>query len=156
MYRDEYAEQARKLCLLGATDAELADFFNVTETTVNNWKNDYPEFFDSIACAKRLADAQIADALHQRAMGYRWVEQQAFKVKTGQHTETVEIVEVERVVPPDTPAASLWLRNRQPTKWRDKQDIEHTGPGGGPIVNRIERVIVDAKPSDTGDAKNSE
>lgn len=26
-YQEAYAEQARKLCLLGYTDAELADFF---------------------------------------------------------------------------------------------------------------------------------
>jgi hypothetical protein len=28
--------------------------------------------------------------------------------------------------PPDTHAASLWLRNRQPTKWRDRQEVNHT------------------------------
>jgi DNA-binding XRE family transcriptional regulator len=33
--REEYDEQARKLCLLGATDAELADFFGVSEQTLN-------------------------------------------------------------------------------------------------------------------------
>lgn len=38
LYREEYAEQARKLCLLGTTDAELADFFNVAVDTINEWK----------------------------------------------------------------------------------------------------------------------
>jgi hypothetical protein len=33
--------------------------------------------------------------------------------------------------PPDTHAASLWLRNRQSKRWRDR--IEHTGADGGPI-----------------------
>ena len=28
-YREEYAEQALKLCLLGATDKEIAEFFSV-------------------------------------------------------------------------------------------------------------------------------
>jgi hypothetical protein len=28
--------------------------------------------------------------------------------------------------PPDTTAASLWLRNRQPSKWRDRQEVNHT------------------------------
>ncbi len=37
--------------------------------------------------------------------------------------------------PPDTQAASLWLRNRQPDKWRDKLTHEHAGPDGGPVVN---------------------
>jgi hypothetical protein len=29
--------------------------------------------------------------------------------------------------PPETQAASLWLRNRQPAKWRDRQEVNHTG-----------------------------
>lgn len=47
-YQEAYAEQARKLCLLGYTDAELADFFEVSEATINNWKLEYPEFLESI------------------------------------------------------------------------------------------------------------
>lgn len=34
-YQKEYANQALKLCLLGATDKELADFFSVSEQTLN-------------------------------------------------------------------------------------------------------------------------
>ena len=36
-YRIEYADQALKLCLLGATDKELAEFFSVSEQTLNKW-----------------------------------------------------------------------------------------------------------------------
>lgn len=32
-YKAEYAQQAYKLCLLGATDKELADFFHVSGQT---------------------------------------------------------------------------------------------------------------------------
>ena len=36
------------------------------------------------------------------------------------------------------------LKNAAGEDWRDKQEHEHSGPGGGPIqtVNKIERVIV--------------
>lgn len=47
-----------KLCLLGATDKELGDFFNVTEQTINNWKKDFPSFFESIKRGKIDADAK--------------------------------------------------------------------------------------------------
>jgi transposase len=40
-YKDEYAMQALKLTLLGATDKELADFFEVKESTINRWKKRY-------------------------------------------------------------------------------------------------------------------
>ena len=34
LYREEYTEQALKLCRLGATDRELADFFDVHVDTI--------------------------------------------------------------------------------------------------------------------------
>ncbi len=43
-YKAEYAEQAAKLCKLGATDAQLADFFEVSVSTVNLWKVEHREF----------------------------------------------------------------------------------------------------------------
>jgi hypothetical protein len=29
--------------------------------------------------------------------------------------------------PPDANAAVCWLMNRQPERWRDKREVEHTG-----------------------------
>lgn len=57
-YKPEYAEQARKYCLLGATDAELAESFDVAEATINNWKLAHPKFTagdssDARACTNR-------------------------------------------------------------------------------------------------------
>jgi len=142
LYREEYCEQARKLCLLGATDEELAGFFNIVVATLNNWKAEHPEFLASIHAGKDIADANMAEKLYHRGMGY---SHDAVKIfMPGGASEPVYAPYVEHY-PPDTAAASLWLRNRQPAKWRDKTEHEHSGPGGGPIeVKRIERVIVDA------------
>lgn len=127
-YRPEYAEQARKLCLLGATDKELADFFNVSEKTINNWKNEEIEFLQSIKKGKQLADADVAERLFNRACGYVAPDVD-IKVIDSQIVKT----EIEKHYPPDTTAAIFWLKNRQRDKWRDKQDHEITGKDGGPI-----------------------
>ena len=37
-YKPEYVEQAYNYCLLGAIDVQLANFFRVTEKTINTWK----------------------------------------------------------------------------------------------------------------------
>ncbi len=37
------------------------------------------------------------------------------------------------------------MKNRFKEDWNDTVKNEHTGPGGGPIVQKIERVIVDPK-----------
>ena len=66
----KYADQALKLCLLGATDKELAEFFSVSEQTLNKWKKDYPEFLESLKKGKNIADANVASRLYNRAIGY--------------------------------------------------------------------------------------
>jgi hypothetical protein len=47
-YKAEYAEQALKLCRLGATDAEMAGFFGVAVSTLNAWKIAHLDFFDAL------------------------------------------------------------------------------------------------------------
>lgn len=124
VYRDEYAEQATKLCLLGATDADLADFFDVSETTINNWKDARPEFLESIKEGKRIADATVAQSLFKRANGY---EHEAVKIVADAKTGAQHVVPYVERYPPDTVAAIFWLKNRRPDLWRDKQSIEHSG-----------------------------
>ena len=48
VFKEEYVEQAYRLCLLGATDKEMADFFGVSEKTFNSWKKAQPELLQSI------------------------------------------------------------------------------------------------------------
>ena len=119
-YRIEYADQALKLCLLGATDKELSEFFSVSEQTLNKWKKDYPEFLESLKKGKNIADANVASRLYNRAIGYNC---KATKCATsnGKITDSKEFIEH---YPPDTTAAIFWLKNRQPEKWRDKKEVD--------------------------------
>jgi hypothetical protein len=120
-YRAEYAEQAYKLCLLGATDGKMGDFFGVSEQTINAWKLAHADFLESITRGKDGADAEIASALFHRAKGYSHPEVD-IKVIASEIVQTP----LTKHYPPDTQAASLWLRNRQPVLWRDKQEVEHS------------------------------
>lgn len=118
-YREEYAEQAYKLCLLGATDAELADFFSVCEATINNWKEEHPAFLESIKRGKEIADANVAEKLYKRATGYDCPDLITATFQ-GQITDTMEVT---KHYPPDPTAAIFWLKNRRKKDWRDKQAI---------------------------------
>jgi transcriptional regulator with XRE-family HTH domain len=123
-YKKEFAEQVKKLCRLGATDKELADFFEVTETTINNWKLRHKEFLESIKEGKLLADAEVADKLYHRALGYT-TKDTKFATHEGEITDEREY---DKHYPPDTVAAIFWLKNRQPEKWRDKQEVDVNMP----------------------------
>ncbi|CAH3349754.1 hypothetical protein AI2602V1_3496 [Citrobacter freundii] len=127
-YQKAYAEQARKLCLLGYTDAELADFFEVSEATINNWKLEHSEFLESIKKGKAIADGDVTDRLYQRAMGFVAPDVD-IRVIGNKIVETP----LDKYYPPDTAAAIFWLKNRQKDKWRDKHDHEVTGKDGGAI-----------------------
>lgn len=115
-YKTEYNEQVEKLCRLGATDKEIADFFNVCEATVNNWKNAAPEFLESIKRGKIEADIAVADSLYKRARGYSYTER---TIEDGIETKVVHKEQA-----PDTTAIMAWLNNRRPQNYRSKQYME--------------------------------
>lgn len=136
-YQEAYAEQARKLCLLGYTDAELADFFEVSEATINNWKLEHPEFLESIKKGKAVADGDVASNLYHRAMGYTAKEKREEKTAEG-----FKEVDAEKHIPGDVTAMIFWLKNRQKEKWREKQDVNHTSDDGSmtpkaPVYNVV-------------------
>jgi len=143
-YKPEYAEQARKLCLLGATDKELAGFFNVTESTINKWKVDYSEFSESIKSGKDIADGNVADRLYRRAMGYSHDDEDIRTISIGDGMSEIIKTPTVKHYPPDTAAAIFWLKNRQKGKWRDKQEVEQSGAVTYKVVTGI--------PDNDGDA----
>ena len=118
-YKEEYAEQAYKLCLLGATDKELADFFHIKESTLNLWKKAQPEFMESLNKGKDNADAVVASKLFHRAIGYEHEDTQ-FASFQGEITDQQTYI---KHYAPDTTACIFWLKNRQSDKWRDKTDV---------------------------------
>lgn len=121
-YKPEYAEQAAKLCKLGATDAQLADFFEVSISSVNLWKVEHPEFSESVKLPKAEADERVEQSLYRRAMGYEHDEVD-IRVVGGKIIQTP----IRKYYPPDSTAMIFWLKNRKPAEWRDKQEIEHQG-----------------------------
>ncbi len=122
-YREEYAEQAYKLCLLGYTDKGLADFFGVAESTINEWKLDHYEFSESLKNGKDIADGEAVHRFYQRVCGYRYQETKTtMAIGEGGAQIPVEIVIHEKEVPADVGAGKVWLSNRQPKYWRDSNN----------------------------------
>lgn len=125
-YHPEYCEEARKLCMLfGATDAQLAEYFEVSEVTINAWKRAHPEFLKSVKAGKVVADANVAHSLYQRAIGITIEEQ---KEVIGKDGKTV-VLKTIRQLPGDVQAQRFFLKNRQPSKWRENVEVSTQGQG---------------------------
>lgn len=121
-YKDTFAKQAEKLCALGATDEDLADFFEVSIRTIANWKTQHEDFLHALKGGKAQADDRVERSLYQRAVGYSFDSEKVFnnrgeivRAKTREHC------------PPDVTAQIFWLKNRRPEDWRDKQEHEVKG-----------------------------
>ncbi len=135
-YSTEFAEQALKLCKLGATNAVLADFFGTTTQTINNWASAHQEFFDAIKVGKAEADDIVEKSLFQRAVGYSH-DAIHFSSYEGDVTQTP----YREHLPPDPTSMIFWLKNRKPVEWRDRREI--SGPDGGPIQVSVSRFTGD-------------
>lgn len=139
-YRPEFAEQAKKLCTLGATDIELADFFKVTRDSIWRWSQTFPEFSDALKAGKEAADERVERSLYAKAIGYTHDA-----VKILQHDGAPVIVPYREHVAPDTTAAIFWLKNRRPKQWRDKQDAD-LGSATNPLVVLLQQLQARALP----------
>lgn len=119
-YQQNFPEQARRLALLGLTDAEVAEFFGVNVDSIYQWDKVHPEFSDARARGKLHADGRVAEKLYHRALGYHHPDTH-ISTYQGDVTETP----ITKHYPPDVQAAQLWLSNRQGGKWKLKS------PGDG-------------------------
>lgn len=157
-YKPEYADMARRFLLLkrGGTNEDLAKLFAKNIDTIYEWQKVHADFSEALRAGKEGADEQVANALHSRAIGATWTEQQAFKLKVIEYdkvgrkvreVEKVEIVDLMRAAPPDTRACELWLNNRDPENWRQKPEPADDEAVVNPV--KIEVQVRDArKPSD--------
>lgn len=111
---------ARKFCILGATNKDLADLFEVSPSTIDNWLRDFPDFKEAVRKGRAVADADVAACLFERATGYEHEATRYFQSPDGPQP-----VKYTKHYAPDTAACIFWLRNRRRDLWREKIEHEH-------------------------------
>lgn len=124
LYRHEYAPQAERMCLLlGASDQDLAEFFEVKPATIKHWRQRHPSFNAALRRGRLQADAEVAECIFKQAKGTATIKRtKVLQYKDGTH----EVVEYEEALPPNTDAGKFWLTRRQREKWGDTK-VQHVG-----------------------------
>jgi len=132
LFKPAYIQQAYDYCaVFGASDKQLAEYFKVDEATLSRWKVAHPEFCESLKAGKEEFDTKnVEKALRDRALGYEHDD-----VHISNYQGEITVTPIKKKYPPDTTACIFWLKNRQPDKWRDKQELEHSGNLEINIVN---------------------
>ena len=114
LFNPDMCEQAHNYCLLGATNDELAEFFDVSPRTIDGWIAERAEFGDAVRSGRVAADARVARGLYTRAVGYdRTIERMA--IVAGELKPVTSTIHY----PANVQACIFWLRNRRRLTWRD-------------------------------------
>lgn len=124
----------------GLTDEQLSDNIGISRSTLGEWKKKYPVISDTLKKGKEVVDIQVENALLKRALGYSY-EEVTKEICENAETGELEMRTTKKVmkeVAPDTTAQIFWLKNRRPDKWRDRQNIEHSG--GINVQNQYENM----------------
>ncbi len=108
----------------GATDEILAEFMGISRSTLSEWKKKFPKISDTLKKGKDIVDRQVENALLKNALGYEYEEVNTFITQDENGNTQKKIQKVKRYQRPDTTAQIFWLKNRKPTDWREKQNIE--------------------------------
>jgi hypothetical protein len=114
-YKPENGELARKFCMLGATNEDLAACFEVSVGTIDYWIKNHPEFTEGVRQGRDVADAAVVQKLYSRAMGHK-IETTKYVLYRGEERELKHVIHY----PPDVMACIFWLRNRRRRHWNER------------------------------------
>lgn len=109
----------------GLTDEQIAFNMGICRDTLIQWKKKYTVISDTLKKGKEVVDRQVENALLKRALGYKYKEVTKELVINKDGEKRLEITKVvEKEVHPDTTAQIFWLKNRKPSIWRDRAQVD--------------------------------
>jgi hypothetical protein len=114
----------------GLTDEQIAKNLGVAYSTFKEYKKKYSDLSAALKKGKEVSDYEVENALFKSAIGFYYEEDMV--------TNQGDVVTVRKYQKPNTTAAIFWLKNRRPTKWRDKQEMDVNANVGVQIVDDIE------------------
>lgn len=137
-FQDDHTVLAAKaLAELGQTDDQIAKALGITRATIYNWRQEHPGFFDALKSAKEKADNKVEKSLYKNAVGYNYKAEKPMTVSDGNGDGShIEIASYTEHVPAQTVAQIFWLKNRRPDRWRDRQQVEHSGAIEVPVTDK--------------------
>lgn len=127
----------------GLYDRQVAEKIGVHRATFIEWQNKFPDIGDALEEGRDYADRMIENAIYRAAMGYEYVEETEVNDGGRDGGKMVLDKRVIKKQPPNVTAAIFWMKNRQPTKWRDKHEIDNNLSGSLEV-----KVIMDDETND--------
>ena len=138
----EKREKIFELAQAGYTDREISKYIGVGYSTFNRILANDKEFKESLKKAKLKADITVENSLYKRATGYD-IEQEIVEYipGPGDKPKVKGVKKIKKHIPADVTAQIFWLKNRQPAKWRDKQETNITVTDLSKAKKEIENIF---------------
>lgn len=119
-------------CKEGMLEKDIAKQLGVSVSTFEEHKKKHPELREALKKGKEIVDYEVENSLYKKCVGHYVKEGKAFKVKEVYYDEngnrcekeSVQVVEVDSFIAPDTMAIAIWLNNRKPGNWRRNANKE--------------------------------
>ncbi len=107
----------------GLSEAQIAEKIGIKQSTLKKWRRCNPKLEKAMQAKRDRVDIMVESALLKKALGYEATETKTVIKANGDE----EVTTMQKVVPPDYQAASLWLKNRCPDTWSDKPTKKQLG-----------------------------
>ncbi|KLU66742.1 hypothetical protein DEAC_c14100 [Desulfosporosinus acididurans] len=139
MANSKWPQVKEKLMLIekwardGLTEEQIAKNLRISKSTMNEYKQRYPEFLNALKKGKEFAITELENALFKRALGYDYEEiKTSIRMVDGKETKFTE--KTRKHMPPDVAACSILLKNKDKGNWSDN-----------PMKIEIERELLELR-----------
>lgn len=145
-YKKEYCHQVRRMVRNCWQDREIADFFDIGETTLYKWKKIHPEFREAFSepLDDKVATENVAKSLFRRATGYTYEQEKLVMVGRGQVKKYRYWVHL----PPDPRSIEFWLKNKAPDVWRERSEMKVDQTVISKDMREAENLLAHATPEE--------
>jgi hypothetical protein len=117
---DAKKNAAAKLLRDGLTMSQVAEALEVARASLYRWRETDETFRDAIKEGHEYVADGLELSLYARARGYSHPEEKIFCNSDGEVTR----VKTVKHYPPDTTALIFALKNKRPSEWRDRKEVE--------------------------------
>jgi predicted transcriptional regulator len=106
----------------GLSNVDIANNLGITTETFYQYIKKYTDFSDALRKGKEITDFIVENALYKRAIGFEYNEIKTKYINGHLAEKTV----IKKFIPPDVTAQAFWLKNRKPSDWREKQEVQQS------------------------------
>lgn len=115
---EPHLEEIRKAVESGATDQEIAKAFDISLSTIYEYKRKYPKFKKAFVRGRARVVFDIKAALLKKALGFEYEEEKRVGRKDKDGENIILVEKYKRYSVPSETAAAMLLRNYD-ENWRD-------------------------------------